>query len=222
MKNIIITGGANGVGKAIANILKDNKLILVDIDKDNLIKASQELNGDYYVCDLADDNQIKELFNYINEKYENIDCLINCAGMWISGDISKLDKPVFDEMNDISRIKQVINTNIYGTIAMIKCVFPIMKKQGYGQITVESEDIQVPYAYALYDSYGQIVKSVDGLTTASNNKVSEPEFTIGMDEFELTNQKYKLVVTDDNGKTLKRNVEMEMPLSASFCLSLRP
>ncbi len=91
--------------------------------------------------------------------------------------------------------------------SMYKCD----KKQGYGQITVESEDIQVPYAYALYDSYGQIVKSVDGLTTASNNKVSEPEFTIGMDEFELTNQKYKLVVTDDNGKTLKRSIEMEMP-----------
>lgn len=37
MKKIIITGAANGVGKAVANILKENDLILIDEDKDNLI-----------------------------------------------------------------------------------------------------------------------------------------------------------------------------------------
>ena len=37
-------------------------------------------------------------------------------------------------MNELSRIRKVIDTNVFGTIAMIKSVFPIMKKQGYGQI----------------------------------------------------------------------------------------
>ena len=37
----------------------------------------------------------------IKKKYEKIDCLINCAGMWISGDISKLDQPIYNEMNDL-------------------------------------------------------------------------------------------------------------------------
>ena len=36
MKNIIITGAANGVGKAVANILKENNLILIDEDYKNL------------------------------------------------------------------------------------------------------------------------------------------------------------------------------------------
>lgn len=39
------------------------------------------------------------VINDINRNYEKIDCLINCAGMWISGDISKLDQPIYDEMN---------------------------------------------------------------------------------------------------------------------------
>lgn len=38
MKNIIITGAGNGVGKAIATLLKDENLILVDIDKENVKK----------------------------------------------------------------------------------------------------------------------------------------------------------------------------------------
>ena len=37
-------------------------------------------------------------------------------------------------MNDLNRIKKIIDTNVFGTIAMIKSIFSIMKKQGYGQI----------------------------------------------------------------------------------------
>ena len=134
MKNVIITGSANGVGKAIANTLKDNNLILIDIDQDNLSKLANELNAEYYVCDLANVEKLSETLENICKKYDKIDCLINCAGMWISGDMSKLDQPLFSEMNDLNRIKQVIDTNVFGTIAMVKSIFQIMKKQGYGQI----------------------------------------------------------------------------------------
>ena len=127
MKNIIITGSANGVGKAVATTLKDNNLILIDIDEENLYTIAEELNAKYYVCDLSNDSELRDVINDIASKYEKIDCLINCAGMWISGDISKLEQPIFDEMNDLARIKKVIDTNIFGTIAMVKSIFPIMK-----------------------------------------------------------------------------------------------
>lgn len=134
MKNVIITGAANGVGRAIANILKEENLILIDIDEENLIKLAEETKSQYYVCDLSDDKQILDTINDISKKYEKIDCLINCAGMWISGDMSKTEEPIYKEMNELSRVKKVIDTNVFGVIAMIKTVFPIMKKQGYGQI----------------------------------------------------------------------------------------
>ncbi len=41
MKNVIITGAANGVGKSIAETLKDENLILVDNDKESLIRTIQ-------------------------------------------------------------------------------------------------------------------------------------------------------------------------------------
>ena len=48
--------------------------------------------------------------------------------------MSKTEEPIYREMNDLNRIKKVIDTNVFGTIAMIKSIFPIMKKQGYGQV----------------------------------------------------------------------------------------
>ena len=134
MKNVIITGASSGVGKAIAQLLKNENLILMSSNEKKLSSVAQELNCNYYVCDLSDEKMISDVVEKITSKYDKIDCLINCAGLWISGDISQMEEPKFKEMNTLEQIKKVINTNIFGTVAMIKCIFPIMKAQGYGQI----------------------------------------------------------------------------------------
>ena len=58
MKNVIITGAANGVGKAVANLLKDENLILIDIDEKNLLETAKEFNSEYYICDLTNVDNI--------------------------------------------------------------------------------------------------------------------------------------------------------------------
>ncbi len=134
MKTVIIVGAANGIGREIAEILKEEKLILIDIDKPNLEKVSLNLGCDHYFCDVSNEKEVDLLVKEIKNKISKVDCLINCAGMWISGDISKMKEKMYLEMNELTRIKKAINVNIFGTIAMIKEIFPIMKEQGYGQI----------------------------------------------------------------------------------------
>ena len=81
MKNVIITGAANGVGKAITQLLKNENLILLDIDETNLKELSLNVNSKYYLCDVSDDEQMLNVINDIRQNYKTIDCLINCAGM---------------------------------------------------------------------------------------------------------------------------------------------
>ena len=46
MKNVIITGSANGVGRAVAQTLKDNNLILIDVDNRIALKSFHITNAE--------------------------------------------------------------------------------------------------------------------------------------------------------------------------------
>ena len=61
MKNIIITGAGDGVGKAVATMLKNENLILVDIEKENVENIAKELKQKFFVCDVSDTRQVKKL-----------------------------------------------------------------------------------------------------------------------------------------------------------------
>ncbi len=134
MKNIIITGAGDGVGKSIATMLKSENLILVDIDKNNVEKVANELKQKFYVCDVADVKQVKELKKFVLNSFDRVDCLINCAGMWTKGELSQLNIEHFAKLNDLARIKQLIDTNLFGIISMINEFSPIMIEQNFGQI----------------------------------------------------------------------------------------
>lgn len=134
LKTVIITGAAHGVGKAIAMTLKEHRLILIDDDEQTLKETASMIHADYYVCDVSDVGKLKSTVSLIQDKYDVIDTLINNAGLWIAGDMSKVEDKQFKSMNELERIHKVINTNLFAPIALTRLVTPIMQKQGYGQI----------------------------------------------------------------------------------------
>lgn len=134
MKTIIITGAASGVGKECAKELKVNNLILIDKNELKLKQVALKLKCDYFVCDITSIENLSQTFEVITKKYKKIDILINCAGVWTKGELSQLKQPHFADINSLEIVKNIIDTNTFGTIAMIKSVYPIMQKQGYGQI----------------------------------------------------------------------------------------
>lgn len=160
MRNIIITGAGDGVGKAVATMLKNENLILVDIEKEKVEKVAKDLNQQAFVCDVTDVKQIKKLKEFIVKSFDKIDCLINCAGMWTKGELSQLNIDHFAKINDLERVKKIIDTNVFGIIAMISEISPIMISQNYGQIIninsqsgVETEEFCPIYNASKHGSY---------------------------------------------------------------------
>lgn len=125
-KIIVISGGSEGLGKAMAKRLSpDSQVVILAKSEDTLKQTAQELNCDYLVCDVSDYNQVESTINQITEKYKQIDCLINNAGIWTTGEL---------QSNDYKNIEEVMAVNANGTIYLTKAVIPAMKKQKQGLI----------------------------------------------------------------------------------------
>lgn len=78
--NIIITGGGTSIGAYIAKKLsKQNKVFVLDIKFD----LGKNKNIYEFKCDVTDQTKLKKTFNFIYNKFKNVDVLINNAG-WIA------------------------------------------------------------------------------------------------------------------------------------------
>lgn len=143
-KTIVITGGSDGLGKAIAKRLNENNnVIIISNNKESLIKTSEEINCEYYVFDVTDYKQIDNTIKSIVEKYNKIDILINNAGVWLAGDLTE---------TDYKRISNCIDVNTKGPIYMTKAVLPNMydNKDGLiinvcSQASFDSDDFSTVY-----------------------------------------------------------------------------
>lgn len=122
MKTILITGGSDGLGKAIATKLSpNNKVYILSPHEEKLRKAAEELGCEYKVCDVRDYEQLQKIITEVGK----VDCLINNAGLWIQDTL---------EENEPKYIQEVMDVNAVGTINATKAVIPAMKKQGSGLI----------------------------------------------------------------------------------------
>ena len=122
MKNILITGGSDGLGKAIAKELsKDNNVFIVSNNENKLKETSSELGCKCFVCDVTDFNRVQEVVNAIGA----VDVLVNCAGLWIQDELDD---------NDYERIRKVIEVNLLGVINCSKACIPSMKNSKKGLI----------------------------------------------------------------------------------------
>lgn len=66
MRNIVITGGSDGLGKTLTEELsKDNNVIILATNTEKLIKVANDNNCNYKVCDVSDYNIVTNVFNEI-------------------------------------------------------------------------------------------------------------------------------------------------------------
>ena len=130
-RTAIITGGAQGFGLDIAKQFLNfgsSKVIIWDIDENELKIALKEINNpnlSYNVVDVSNFDQVNNAVNKII-KSSNIDILVNNAG--ITGSTASL----WDY--DVSEWNKIVQINLMGTFNCCKCVVPSMIKNNYGRI----------------------------------------------------------------------------------------
>ncbi|MFA5023933.1 MAG: SDR family oxidoreductase [Patescibacteria group bacterium] len=127
-KIIIITGGNQGFGKALAKcfIKEGSQVIISSHEKENLEVASKELGFDSFLADVTSIEDINKLGEYVFKKYSRIDIWINNAGIQIA--------PSLIESVDVQKLHYLFNVNFFGYFYGCQVALSYMKKQGGGLI----------------------------------------------------------------------------------------
>lgn len=126
-KTAVITGGAGGIGVAIASLMLQSgaAVSLWDFSASGLTTAKAAL-GDHarLVCrnvDVRDEVAIAEAAKADQTKFGRIDILINNAG--ILGEV----KPIWE--TDPADVRRVVDVNLIGTYLCTRVILPILRAQ---------------------------------------------------------------------------------------------
>jgi 2-dehydro-3-deoxy-L-rhamnonate dehydrogenase (NAD+) len=131
-RTAVITGGAQGIGFAVAMRLQHSRcsVALWDEQPDLLREAARQLSGFGVIrtvaVDVTDPEQVQRAAEQSAELLGSIDILVTSAG--IAGPNAKTwEYPT-------QSWQQVINVNLNGTFYCCRSVVPLMMKRGYGRI----------------------------------------------------------------------------------------
>jgi NAD(P)-dependent dehydrogenase (short-subunit alcohol dehydrogenase family) len=129
----IITGGARGMGRAIAlrfaaegcsSVIADIRDKEGDKTVQDIKKAGQE--AIYVRCNVTDSAKVREMVAKAIVKFKKVDIMVNCAGI---GKPPKLINDISEEEYD-----QVVDVNMKGIFLCLQAIAPHMKENNYGKI----------------------------------------------------------------------------------------
>lgn len=123
----IVTGGASGIGKAVAELYleKGAKVAVFDL-KDDVKDVAKKLSAENAIgvqCDVTNNESMDRAIQTVREYFGKIDILVNCAGIALLDDAENISDAYW---------QKTIDLNLTGSFKMCQKVGSIMIEQGNG------------------------------------------------------------------------------------------
>ncbi|MPZ00932.1 MAG: SDR family oxidoreductase [Actinophytocola sp.] len=125
-QRVVVTGGASGLGKAIARRYADTgaSVVIADIDPAGKQTAA-ELGAHFHELDVTDAASFDALVRWCEAQLGGLDVLVNNAGVAAAGRFERVSLEDWDWILDI---------NLMGVVRGCRAVVPLFKRQGSGHL----------------------------------------------------------------------------------------
>ncbi|MEL7538366.1 MAG: SDR family oxidoreductase [Pseudomonadota bacterium] len=153
----VVTGAANGIGRAIANVFLDHgaRVVASDISADDLGNAFTENEHlETVIVDVADDDAPARLIDTAISSFGQLDILVNNAGIVVAGPFEALTDEQFD---------RIMAVNVRALFRISRHAVPHLKQSGRGRI-INLGSIMSDVAGPDLAIYGTSKHAVAGLT----------------------------------------------------------
>ena len=141
----VVTGAAQGIGKACAEALAEDgyHVVLADV-QDSVKDVAAALGGTGLICDMADPAAITAMFDHIEGEIGPVAALVNNAGVAMPGDFLDYDLEAFE---------RVININLRGVFVALQRAGRTMVDKGIKGAIVNMSSINALVAIPSIPAY---------------------------------------------------------------------
>lgn len=175
-KVALVTGGARGIGRAIAlELARGGATVIINYNgsQDKAMDLKQEIEGnggraEIYQCNVSDFAKCEELIQGIVKQFGSLDILVNNAGITKDGLLMKMSEEDFDKVIDI---------NLKGAFNTIRFASRQMLKQRSGRIINLSSVVGVA-GNAGQANYASSKAGIIGLTKAAAKEMASRGITV--------------------------------------------
>ncbi|WP_437773387.1 SDR family NAD(P)-dependent oxidoreductase [Arthrobacter sp. KNU40] len=118
----VVTGGASGIGAAVARVLRDRDAKVAALD----LNASDVEDGVLGVkCDVTDDASVRAAIDTVVRELGQIDLLINNAGIGAQGTVAD---------NEDDEWRRVLDVNVQGIVRVTRAALPYLRQSASAAI----------------------------------------------------------------------------------------
>ena len=131
-KKIWITGASSGIGRSLAiKFAKEGWQVAASARRENLLQDLNKSNPNIhsFPLDVKNESQTQIVFKNILEKFKNLDICVFCTG---------IHDPSSEKKLNTETIRNLMETNFFGTLNCIVTVSNYFKENKMGQISIVS------------------------------------------------------------------------------------
>ena len=175
-KVALITGGARGIGKAVAlAYAREGARLAIcartESEIDETVQEIQKLKAEArgWSCDVSIEDSVKDFVSNVIKEFGRIDVLVNNAGV--------MTRPVPITQLEVKKWDYTIAVNLRGPFLVTQSVLPVMIKQKSGSI-INVSSMVGRGAYANFIAYGTSKWGLEGFTQTLAAEVRSSNISI--------------------------------------------